>query len=651
MISINTRIKGFQRYNKGRKIKAIHFHPDKAAFFFKVIPYLLHSNYSDLPGFIDQPGCPYGIHQFLPETFPDISIFNLYFPESTALSVRKGSSTSPNPCIHSLKIIGSIGTIAQTEKSDCDYWVSIRRKELGEDGLNLLEKKCRLIEKWAAEYDHEIYFFLMDIDQTRENSFSSDAEEESAGSALKLLLKDELFRTHILVSGKMPLWWLIPPGLTSKQYSDYVSQLISTKQINPDNYIDLGYLSEIPREEIFGACLWQMNKALDSPFKSVIKFAYLELLLDQKSNDVPLLSNKIKQLVTFPEQLTNAREMIKLEEIDPYLLLAREIVTFYRNDKTLRKEEKFIRQCLYLKAVSGMKSRETIHLSGSMALMKQWELLPDQHEKLTGFHAWSFKRQIKTGARIHDYLIETYKRLRLILKTFQNETGVTITERDISILGRKLYTFYDKKNHKINYLRTISRDVMVREHLTFHITKTGDEIFFYVFEGEHDIESLKANKNLLIKKDTCLLELLAWLLVNGIIDKKTTFHLTPTYLPIVLADIQSLADILLRTFPKLNFARISAEDLLEEEQIVQALVVINFDKKPVKNSSTLQSAIISVNSYGEYFIHHYDTLAQLKNRMSVLLTRHLVSRWNNNLEIYIPSQPEQYHIKTMINLN
>ncbi|MCD6389649.1 MAG: class I adenylate cyclase, partial [Desulfobulbaceae bacterium] len=294
MISIKTRIKGYQRYNKGRKIKAIHFHADKAAFFFKVIPYLLHSNHPDLPGFIDQPGCPYGIHQFLPETVPGFELFNLYFPESTALSARKGSNIAPEPGIHSLKTIGSIGTIAQTEKSDCDYWVSIRHKELGEDGLDLLEKKCKLIEKWATGYDHEIYFFLMDIDQTRQNSFSSDAEEESAGSALKLLLKDELFRTHILVSGKMLLWWLIPPGLTSKQYSDYVSQLISTKQINPDNYIDLGYLSEIPREEIFGACLWQMNKALDSPFKSVIKFAYLELLLDQKSSDSPLLSNKIK---------------------------------------------------------------------------------------------------------------------------------------------------------------------------------------------------------------------------------------------------------------------------------------------------------------------------------------------------------------------
>ncbi len=649
MITFETRIKAYQEYNAGRRDKAFAFNHDDADFLFNVIPWLLHCNYPDLPGFVDDKKCPFGIHHFQPDEAMNSQRFNLYFDDSTARSVRTPTPYGTRPFIHSLKTIGSIGTIGQTEKSDCDYWVSISHEELGSDGLEMLEEKCRGIEEWAEQQGHEVYFFLMDIEQTRENSFESAAEEESAGSALKLLLKDELFRTHILVAGKMLLWWLIPPGLSSTAYTKFTARLVETKKINSADFIDLGYLSKIPREEIFGACLWQMNKALDSPFKSVIKFAYLELLLRQKSDDLPLLSNKIKRLVTFHDQLAKDDPRMEFAEVDPYLILARDIVAFYRQDKTLHKEEKFMRQCLFLKTVEAISPRKTRELKEIIKLMKQWNLLPDDHEELIKFHSWSFKKQIKTGTGVHEYLIETYKRLRMIFKNFKQGTGITINERDISILGRKLYTFYDHKEGKIEYIRSVSRDMMVRRNLTFHASRSGSKDFYYVFQGEHSLDSLKGNKDMLIKKDYDPIRLIAWLMVNNLYNKKTVFHLTKNYLPVVLADIQGLADILYSTFPKFNFSHISAEELLGREKINKAMVVVNFSKKPIdKKSPELQSSLISVNSYGEYFIHHYETLVQLKNMMRVLMTQHLVSRWNSNLEIYIPPQPDQYHIKQML---
>jgi len=118
----------------------------------------------------------------------------------------------------------------------------------------------------------------MDVEETRRNRFATGTAGESAGSALKLLLKDELFRTHILVAGKMPLWWLLPPGLSPAEYEREAHRLLATVPGLADNCIDIGTIGDIPQDEIFGACLWQFNKALASPFKSVIKLAYLELL-------------------------------------------------------------------------------------------------------------------------------------------------------------------------------------------------------------------------------------------------------------------------------------------------------------------------------------------------------------------------------------
>ncbi len=642
---MNEKIKRYQLYNRSRKIRAINFNAQSSTLFFKVIPFLLHCNYPDLPGFIDDPDCKFGIYRFLPDRFLDANLFRRYFPESSALSIKTPSPYARNPYIHSLKTIGSIGTIAQAAKSDCDYWVSVRHEELGERGLELLNEKCTLISEWAKKHGLEVYFFLMDIDQTRENRFDSSAEEESAGSALKLLLKDELFRTHILVAGKMLLWWLIPPGLSHDEYRQHVKKLVASGA-SMDNYIDLGYLSDIPRAEIFGACLWQLNKALDSPFKSVIKFAYLELLLNN-ADKLPLFSSKILRMVTFPELLPEDEPRLEITAIDPYLLLARDIVAFYQQSEAVGKDDNLIRECLFLKTLEGMKSqKKSKHLKKTMALMENWHLLPEQMAKFLHIRNWGYNDLLASGVEVHNYLISTYKRLRLIFSSVEQEKMEhTITQRDISILGRKLFTFYENKPHKIEYIRSLSRDIMCQKDITFHITKYEGKMYFYAFQGIQTSDSIRENINLQIRRGTHIVTLITWLVVNGILQKSTEIHLAKNLLQVNLSEIKAVADKIISHFPLITFSKIPAKELLKKEAITQALAVINFHKLPIRGEKEFHSSIITLNNYGEHFIHHYTTLTQLKNEFRQLLTRHYVSRWNNNLEVFIPPQPEQYYIE------
>ena len=119
-------------------IKAVGFDEKKAALLFKIIPFLLHANAPDLPGYVDDPACPFGIFGLKPLQLVDAELFNRYFPSSQALRQDTPSIFSENPVIHSLKTIGSIGTIAQADRSDCDFWLSIRQSEIGSQGLALL---------------------------------------------------------------------------------------------------------------------------------------------------------------------------------------------------------------------------------------------------------------------------------------------------------------------------------------------------------------------------------------------------------------------------------------------------------------------------------------------------------------------------------
>jgi len=645
---LKQKINRYQAYNRHRKIKAINFNANTATIFFKVVPYLLHCNYPDLPGYIDNPKVPFGIYRFLPDKFLSTDTFRKFFPESTARCIKTSSPYARNPYIHSLKTIGSIGTIAQATKSDCDYWVSVRLEELGPHGLRLLQEKCRAIEQWALDLGVEIYFFLMDIDQTRFNHFDSSAEEESAGSALKLLLKDELFRSHILVAGKMLLWWLIPPGLSENEYVRYVKKLASSG-LEMDSFIDLGYLSAIPKAEIFGACLWQLNKALDSPFKSVIKFAYLELLLRNKTDTLPLFSSKILRLVTFPKYLGEHEKPLSLPEIDPYLLLARDLVAFYQQNDSGKHDDDLIRDCLFLKALEGMKSQKRLkHHKKVMKLMANWDLLPKDMGRIQQIDSWNYHDLLASGTKVHNYLLATYKRLRWYFSTYGEETGVTISQRDISILGRKLFSFYEKKQDKIEYIRSLSRDIMCQSDITFHITRYEGVIYFYAFQGKHGHESIKNHSELQIRRETDILTLLAWLVVNGILQKSTNLHLTKNFLAVNLTEIQLVADKIIAAFPLVKFSNIAAAELLERDTVTYALVIINFHKLPVHQEKELQSTIISQNNYGEFYCHHFHTITQLKNQFRQLLTKHFVSRWNNNLEVLIPPQPEQYYIEEML---
>jgi len=651
---VKKKIDSFLKYNISRIRRAEQFDQQKADFLFKIIPLLLHVNHPEIPGYVDDENCPCGIFGLLPEKKISQQLYQERFPLAPPLAELQHFSASP-AAVQSLKTLGSIGTLAQSDKSDCDFWVSVHEEALGRQGMALLQKKCHFVEKWLLDFGIEVHFFLMDIAQTREDSFESLAEEESAGSSLKLLLKDELFRTHILIAGKALLWWLIPPGLNEEQYRESARRLLQEGRINSEQFIDLGYISDIPKAEIFGACLWQMNKALDSPFKSVIKFAYLELLLSREQKSLPLFSDRIKCLITYPEKLPEEqRTELTLEEVDPYLLLARDIITYYRNLRADPARAELICRCLFLKTLEGMESQQQHQAENKtknvLQLMKKWQLLPGDYAQLLDLAQWRHRQLESLGNAVHRYLIDTYKRLRKIFRKFQDNEKLTITERDIAVLGRKLFTFYEKKPDKVDYLRSISREAMRQDHITIHVTSLKGQNTYIAFQGSHDSRSLQKNVDMIIRRGNNIVPLLVWLWINGILHTDTTLHLSSNLFTIALPDLQEMVRALDTFMPHIDFAHISGQQLLQPERIINALVIVNLERLPVKGSKKLLSTLVATNSYGEFFVHDNDTLAQLKNTLAQLLSKHYVSRWKNNLHFFIPQQPELHLIQSMLGI-
>src|SRR5690606_28453124 len=129
---------------------------------------------------------------------------------------------------------------------------------------------------WAAHQLHfEVHFFLMKA-ETFSTQRQAGLSSEASGSAQHYLLLDEFYRTALWVAGKVPLWWFIP-ATQEQEYDNYREKLLIRRFIKSDDVIDFGGLPNIPANEFIGAGVWQLYKAIESPYKSVLKLLLLEV--------------------------------------------------------------------------------------------------------------------------------------------------------------------------------------------------------------------------------------------------------------------------------------------------------------------------------------------------------------------------------------
>ena len=169
-------------------------------------------------------------------------------------------------------IWGVSGTIAQSDRSDLDIWLC-HKPGLTREQLGLLQDKCEGISDWAEQQRLEVHIFLMDFEAFKRGRLSS-LDKESSGSAQHLLLLDEFYRSAIFIAGRAPLWWYVPEK-DETNYRAHAGELIDKRFITPHHVLDFGGVANIPEGEFVGAGIWQLYKAIESPYKSVSKTTFV----------------------------------------------------------------------------------------------------------------------------------------------------------------------------------------------------------------------------------------------------------------------------------------------------------------------------------------------------------------------------------------
>jgi adenylate cyclase class 1 len=484
-----------------------------------VLPLLLHLNHPQLPGFINQR-VPAGIERYKPE----VNSLNALRYVAQSLQVPKFNGI---PAIQAIFLMGSLGSLAQTVESDLDVWLC-HIPNMNDEQSALLKAKCELIEKWAESQKVELHFFLMNAEEFRQGKQQVHVDAEHSGSTQYLLLLDEFYRSSLWLAGRMPSWWLIPTEY-EKHGKNYLDQLSEQQLIHDVHWINLGSIATIPAAEFVGAGLWQLNKGLKNPYKSLIKL----LLTQHYASQYP----RIRPLCWDLKDTVHSGNIEGLA-CDGYLLMLNRVsehVAAEHDDKRLE----LLRRAFYFKANLPL-------TNASQGQQRQWRYQDLQHivEKWHWTHTHISHLDHRDEWQVHEVQAERNALVNEMLTSYrylaafsdQYAKRIRINRQDLTLLGNQLYAIYDAKPGKI---------LTINPNITPDLVQ--NKISLILSEGKRwQLVSGTYNKDVdrpIIKQSHSLIELLCYAHFNGLISNLTNYAIYPEHNPLTKYELQELLQV------------------------------------------------------------------------------------------------------------
>ncbi len=592
--------------------------------FLDLLPYLFHYNDEELPGFVSDI-TPSGISQYQPVQ-QSIKKAKILFPKYKHIRRAKHQMD-----IHALFLMGSAGSIAYSHNSDFDFWL-LHSPELDASALDELSLKAKLIEQWAESLKLEVHFFCFDA-----NTFSSGQHQslstESSGSTQHSLLLDEFYRSNILIAGRKPIWWMVPAE-NDRKYAEYIDILEYGKIINPTDFVDLGTPCPIPTSEFFSAAVWQLYKAINSPYKSVLKLLLMEVYASEHPN-TELLSSLFKQKVY--------RGISDFSELDPYVIMYQAVEKYLMVNNEHERLDIF-RQCFYFKvgeklSVSQLKRRKSERRIFLESFMHDWGWDNSKFSLLDMSHKWRIDDHIKHREKIVNTLTKSYHFLSEFAK--KNPDIHRVSEKELNVLGRKLYSAFEKKNHKIELINHSYQDLYESE-VTLHETVNADNHQIWnLYRGKLKLNELADYKPL--KKSYDLMEMITWCHINKVVNQHSAILLHSNDHGITTREIKDTFHALDKFLSNKSTFNATFNDLSKPARIISAGMFINVGLDPLNVSksdirhvaSNRQDAfsyggkhqnlvrsidMVLLTSWEEVLVYHYKNIPGLMNCISDFLS-------------------------------
>ncbi len=621
--NISTGIRAFTHYNRYKKRIMQKNDPLGAKVILELFPLCLHINHPGLPGYISDEDCPCGVKCM---EWPASTLRSLGSFFSTRITLSDIQDYVPrNREIEGLFTIGSVGSLGQTKESDYDIWVVVDRNEIGNKRMLLMERKLKILQRWiSSQFIIDVHFFLMDVGDIQRNNFGM-VSQEGSGSALKNILKEEFYRTMTLIEGRTPLWWITPldKGDSYEKASQFLERSL---MFEADDFIDLGDITSIPEQELLGAALWQMHKALDDPLKSVLKMALVATYLEHGKEN-PLLCEGIKRHVM---------GALRDDLIDPYLEVLLTVEDFYTSKGDLKTVE-LLRKSFYLKVSPNITRNDLIKVDHGdkttlMAdVIRSWGWSIRYLRDLNAFNEWSVEKYRSFGDELHDYLKRTTVLLIRRAKAFL-VNSLLDQDVEMEILRRRVEAFYVSKEGKIECEKRVKKKEPAYEELFFSYNNEQWQVTGTSPENHTGKPVMSASR---------VVKIIAWLVYNKRYDASTAFHMIPNISYVALSDIQSLLWNLTSLIPDANMVGLDRDSLMDQKYVKRAIIIGNMETPGVYRSIK-EIDVLYINSWNELFSIHMKP-GSLRTWMAKVRSP------KTSVSIWLPREGKSKHLVGVLN--
>jgi len=618
--------------NKRRLAWARHRLGPDSANFLDMLPGLVQANcVRDVQG--TRPAPPARVRGYVPDLPTARNLANQCGQPAIAILNTPDDAL----VVEAIYTIGSAGTVAQTRASDLDVWICLDAASAGRPDRPAFEGKLEAISRQAdRELGLEIHFFVMTAKDIRDNVFGY-SEDEGYGSAQGCLLKEEFYRTALVLTGRKPAWWFAPPKIAPDAYARAMAGLARAAPEEADDSLDFGCVDAIAGDAFFGASLWMIVKSLTSPFKSVIKFGLLEKYAAEGGEPV-LLCEMLKEHI-----LTRQGGLWRC---DPYALLFSEVSRHYRERESAGVLE-LLRQAFLQK--TGLDPCEDYRTRAGEAILDHFfpyappaGTCPSPPKREAPAGDGSFAQIVALGDAITTYLLRAYERLKQRGTALAGAGG--LSERDQTMLSRRIGASFAQRLGKIMRLPCIrpERDLFESLEITFEELRTREKETVFTVQGESAGADRKTRQKETVRQDASPVRLAAWLVANELYRPGQYLQAGSLPAPLALPDVTGLLEAVHALFPaEATFAPPLSWGLAPE-RITAALIVVNI-LAPREEKQTVSADVLYATSWGELFhlerkngleLLSHSPAAFLADQLGLPLDPHL------RLSIYAPPRSQ-----------
>ena len=191
---------------------------------------------------------------------------------------------------------------------------------------------------------------------------------------------------------------------------------------------------------------------------------------------------------------------------------------------------------------------------------------------------WKINRVLRERKILVSELTHCYR----VLSNFAREHAglMLINQKDITVLGRKLYAAFERKVGKVEIInRGISDDLWEGQVSLHQFSSPDDQEVWALFRGA--VASGDVTINMPLKRGRSMCELIVWSYCNGLIDDRSSIVLQIQNSHLTLRELNSMIQVLQRELPLKNIMESDIDDLAYPARIVTAAIFINVGIDPL----------------------------------------------------------------------